>query len=531
MPNAAVHAQMPRPATVLGARIGLESNEAAFFAHADTTLWVSARRTLSRLAGSGVSQFDWVTYDVGTITSRPDEAITAYAVRGDRIAAATSHVVNSSSGSYYVGDGLYLSRDGGATWFPIPMTTLFADRTSMAVPGGDVQSFGVWFDGADLWAAFTTEFAVMTPDFGVTWYRYRPDSTNNPQPNPFPGDPQRQHRYRHLNYRAFDGLAVHDTIWVSTNAGINRSTDGGITWQNFDAARAGISGDFVPSVAVDTVNGILWASTQSTGLDENYLKNNPQDVFTDGVFDSLDYDLDRDGVLDGPGKNGLSWTRDGGQTWHTYVPVDDASVGVDFRAWGFAFNGQKVLVGGSIGSFDALLRSDDLGTTWRLQPIRTAHGDTSRSGQGVTDVAWQNGTIWVTTGLGLARSTDDGQTWEYILRYPQTELLGGSGVAYPGGDAAGIATYAFPSPCAPLRGTPARIVFALAATADVTIEVYDAGGARVRTLRQVSVPPGNQTVEWDGRTDGGRVVANGAYLYVITTSTGHTARGKMMVFN
>jgi len=61
--------------------------------------------------------------------------------------------------------------------------------------------------------------------------------------------------------------------------------------------------------------------------------------------------------------------------------------------------------------------------------------------------------------------------------------------------------------------------------------VYDAGGARVRTLRQTSLPPGNQTVEWDGRSDGGRVVANGVYLYVITTSTGHTARGKMMVFN
>jgi hypothetical protein len=483
------------------------------------------------MIGTGASQFDWITYDVAAFGTRPDETITAFAVSGNRVAVATSHQENTASGAFSVGDGIYLSEDGGAFWYLAPIGQIFPDRTNMTIPGGDTQAFGLWFDGAKLWAAFTTEFAVLTPDFSVSWQRYRPDSTNNPQANPFLDDPTRFHRYWHLNYRAFDGITVHDTVWVTTNAGINRSTDGGVTWRNYDAANAGISGDFVPTIAADTVNGILWVSTQSTGLDELGMKNNPADINRDGRTDSLDYDMDRDGVLDRPGKNGIGWTANGGQTWNKFVPVDDPLIARDYRAWGFAFNGRSVLAGGATGSFDALLRSDDLGATWRLQPIRMANGDTSSSSQGITDVAWRNGVIWITTARGIARSVDDGASWAYVLRYPQADILGGSGVVVPSGATAAISTYAFPSPCAPERGAPPHIVFALAAPADVTIDIYDAGGATVRTLRQASLPSGNHTIDWDGRTDNGRIVANGVYLYRITTSTGNSAHGKMMVFN
>jgi len=523
MPNA--------PSGARATFLGLQSNDVGYLLPAGNTLWVSAGQTLSHAIGTGATQFDWLTFEVKAASSRSDEGITAFAVRGQHIAVATAHTEQTESGAFGVGDGVYLSSDGGTNWTHYPITELFLDRAGMGIPGGDTQCFGIWFDGPNLWAAFTTEFAIMSPDFGATWQRYRPDSLNNPQPNPFPGDPDRMQRYRHLNYRAFDGIAANGALWVSTNAGINRSIDGGVTWVNYDAGSAGLTGDFVPVLAADTANGIIWAGTQTTGIDEQELKDNPRDYFPDGQFTSLDWDLDRDGRIDRPGKNGVSWTTDGGATWHGYVPTEDPALARDFAAWGFAFNGQTVWVAGSSGGADALLRSDNLGQTWRLQPIITTTGDTVSTELGTTDVAYLEGVLWITSSRGLARSENDGATWEFVLRYPQTRPLGGGDVVNPQGAASGLTTYAFPSPSAPRLGSPPQIVFALTAATDVTIEIFDASGGLVRTLRQQGVQPGNRTVEWNGRTDDGRPVANGVYLYKITTGDGHTALGKMMVLN
>ena len=180
------------------------------------------------------------------------------------------------------------------------MGSIFLDRATMTVPGGDTQSFGVHIAGDTVWAAYTTEFIAMSPDFGTTWQRFRPDSSNNPQPNPFLGDPGRLNRYYHLNYRAFDVTLAGATIWASTNSGVNRSTDGGRTWTNYDAVGNGISGDFVPSVAINGANGSVWIAAQSAGIDEQSLKDNLQEIFPDGVLSKLDWDLDRDNKVDGP---------------------------------------------------------------------------------------------------------------------------------------------------------------------------------------------------------------------------------------
>jgi len=508
---------------------GLQSNEVGFLDVVGGTLWLSAGRTLSSLVGPGLSQFDWVSHEVPSASGRADETVTAFAVQGRRVAVATAHIEQVAGVSYSIGDGIYLSTDGGANWEHFPITTIFRDREKMAVPGGDLQSFGMWFAGDSLWAAYTSEFLAMTPDLGATWCRYRPDSTNNPQPNPFPGDTLRQNRYMHLNYRAFDVLAKGNEVWSSTNAGVNRTTDGGATWVNFDAGNSGLAGDFVPSIAPN--GGTIWAATQGTDIDEQVLRDNPLDRFHDGKIDSLDWDLDRDGQVDRPGRNGISWTTDHGATWRQYIPADDPSVGVDFRAWDFTFDGPSVWVAGTTGGVDALLRSDDSGATWRLVPLVSADGDTFTSRQGVTDVACVGGVLWAATQRGLARSADHGRTWALILRFLQTKPLGGGSVVNPAGVASSLTTYAFPSPCAPRDGETPQIVFALTAAADVTIHIYDVGGAAVQTIRRADLPAGNHTVTWNGRTSDGRFVANGIYFYRITTSDGRSALGKMMVLN
>jgi len=59
-----------------------------------------------------------------------------------------------------------------------------------------------------------------------------------------------------------------------------------------------------------------------------------------------------------------------------------------------------------------------------------------------------------------------------------------------------------------------RIDFVVPATGErvpVRLQVLDARGRVVRTLLSGDLAPGHQSVIWDGREDGGRVVASGVY--------------------
>ena len=516
--------------------LGLPSNDVGFLAvNTDGSVWVSSGMNVSRLLNDGATQFDWTTFVVATDSTHSAESISALAVYGDRIAVATGHTEELSGSIYSVGDAVYLSDDGAQTWSRYSIPRIFKERADMSVPGGDTQCFGLSFRSADrIWAAFTTEFVVNTGDFGLSWNRFRPDSTNNPQDNPFEGDPNLM-RYWHLNYRAFD-VAVLDNyaqarIWVSTNSGLNQSANDGRTWTNYDAIKGNLTGDFVPAIAVDKPRNALWAATQASSIDESQLQSNPRDVNGDGEINHRDWDLDADGMVDQPGNAGVSWTTDDGATWNRYIPSLDPAVGRNFIAWDMAFHGDTVWVGGSAGSDDALLVSYDYGSSWHIRPVVTAFQDTLNTKQGILSTAWAAGALWLTTANGLARSTDGGETFELVLRYPQATTLDGGTVVEQGGVTSGLETYAFPSPCAPRAGTVPRIVFALAAQANVTIDIYDAGSGLVRTITLASLPRGNHTVPWDGKDDSGNFAANGIYLYRVRTTAGDEATGRVMVLN
>jgi flagellar hook capping protein FlgD len=522
-------AQRPRPLSITAATTGLQTNDIGYMAESGNILRVTAGRTIAHMLNDGKTQSDWESTDIGTASSF--EVVTSLATRGDMIALATSHLETISGATYSIGDGIYISPDGGTTWTRHGITDIFKERAGMSVPGGDTQCFGIEFHGDEIWAAFTTEFVVKTPDFGITWERFRSDSTNNPQPNPFEDDSTNQHRYLHLNYRAFDVAMAGDTLWVSTNAGINRSTDGGASWTNYDAGGSGLTGDFVPDVSVDTVKHVIWAATQASSIDEAELQSSGQDLFKDGVFNYLDWDLDHDGRIDGRGKSGISWSTDGGDTWQSYVPADDPAVNVTFTAWSFAFHGDTVWAAGSIASLDGMLVSTDAGATWKLQPVKDRSGLAMDTGQGIVDISYHTGALWIATSGGLGRSTDGGATWDFVLRFLQSTPLAGGPPIETGVSSTTLKTYAFPSPCQPILGQFPRIVFALRVAADVTITIYDTGGGLVRTMRLNGCSAGNHTVPWDGKNGNGRYVHNGVYIYRVSTSDGHSASGKIMVVN
>ncbi len=72
------------------------------------------------------------------------------------------------------------------------------------------------------------------------------------------------------------------------------------------------------------------------------------------------------------------------------------------------------------------------------------------------------------------------------------------------------------------------IRFALPATADVTLAVYDVRGQRVRTLLRDALEAGQHEAVWLGRDDTGRQVASGAYFYRLTAG-GEQLVGKMLL--
>ncbi len=85
--------------------------------------------------------------------------------------------------------------------------------------------------------------------------------------------------------------------------------------------------------------------------------------------------------------------------------------------------------------------------------------------------------------------------------------------------------YIYPNPVRD-KGT---FSFTLAKSADVTIKIVDPANVVVRTFRvsRVEADDCNTQVTWDGTNEGGEGMANGVYFFIIETSAGERAVGKI----
>jgi len=99
-----------------------------------------------------------------------------------------------------------------------------------------------------------------------------------------------------------------------------------------------------------------------------------------------------------------------------------------------------------------------------------------------------------------------------------------------GGRLASANIYNYPNPFNPER-TTTTLRYSLASSAQVSIKIYDAGGILVKNVIENS--PMNaadeQATPWDGRNGAGNIVANGVYFFVIESSAGERAVGKIAV--
>jgi hypothetical protein len=61
--------------------------------------------------------------------------------------------------------------------------------------------------------------------------------------------------------------------------------------------------------------------------------------------------------------------------------------------------------------------------------------------------------------------------------------------------------------------------FPLESAGGVWMDIYDAGGRRIRTMVESFVSPGTHEIEWDGRNDSGQAMPSGVYFAQVRSET------------
>ncbi len=279
---------------------------------------------------------------------------------------------------------------------------------------------------------------------------------------------------------SFAVLADGPRVWVGTAGGIARTSDEGVTW-DLATTGDGLTGNWVYALDVQEVNGdsVLWAGSWPSGPGERY-----------GVVQSTD--------------GGVSWTS-----------IDAL---LDVQAVDFAFSDDTLWA----ATFDGLWSSSDGGNAW----IRQDYRDGLAEGEAVSvHVLGEN--VWVGSSQnGLSLSADRGRSWRVIQTSFPTVSLGSAARVDT------IATYAFPNPYSPVHHGSVRIRYSLKASTNVTVEIFDVSNNKVKTLlADQSLSAGEHFVPWDGKNGRNVRVANGVYIYQVSTRSGLNAFGKIVVLD
>ena len=396
-------------------------------------------------------------------------------------------------------------------------TITYGDATFPAIPvtqpaNNTVQSIDVNPATGTVWIAGGQSGIRRSDDGGETWQRavLPPDSLLSVAPNdtpPFRVGPPLDESRGFLNHV---GFSVHvdetGTVWAGTAGGVNRSApddalpSGDRAWTRtvFDGTPDGLTGNNVVAIAEQprpNARNPLWMATWAAQSNEGGLQ-----------------------------RFGVSVTRDGGDTF------DQELIGA--QVFDFAFREDVVYAAAAEG----LYVSGDDGQTWRtVRDFRLADADAFlRDDAEPQAVETTPSALWVATSDGLLRLPRARES-ALLANDPSAErpawTLFRTNVPVnpeePSETVPDVATYAYPNPFSPSNDRVVRIRYQLEASHDVTIEIFDFGMNRVRTLRSQK-PAGQNESVWDGTDARGLRLPNGAYFYTVETDTG-TERGKILL--
>ncbi len=399
------------------------------------------------------------------------------------------------------GTGLKYSTNLGATWTSIPQPLDHPDSTTEQYGINTIQAlpvtvaiqnlaYDIAFTPNTIWIATFAGGLRKSTDNGQTWKRVilPPDNLNSITPtdsldfclSPVAGNFCGS---GNLNHRVFSVISTdYNTLYVGTAGGINKSTDGGISWTKFNAQNQSepISGNFITALGYNQPSNTVWASTW---------KAEDQSEFY-----------------------GVSSSSDGGQTWRTYLR--------DERPHNFGFKGFHTMIPTDNGVF----RSSDNGLTWLL-PNSIVDAESKvllRTQVFYAADSYQN-KIWLGSADGLIKLQETpGKMWEgtWKIFFASKPL------------AAIDESYCYPNPFNP-RQEELKIKYSTGgAEASVTIRIFDFSFNYVRTVIQnVSR---NRDLEgtpefWDGKDDNGNYVPNGVYFYRVEVGDNDGVYGKILV--
>lgn len=129
--------------------------------------------------------------------------------------------------------GIFVSRDGGATWNPNPEVSELRDRHGWFLPysanAGCVRGFAIADSGPKpdrMYAAVEVGGVLVSDDIGVTWHLAEGSD----------GEPDLNRDYSRMVHPDVHSIAVHptssDIVTAATGGGLYRSMDGGKSWKN-----------------------------------------------------------------------------------------------------------------------------------------------------------------------------------------------------------------------------------------------------------------------------------------------------------
>jgi hypothetical protein len=464
------------------------------------TIWVGSGKgpTYSYDGGNSWRQFtSSETFDV--------KGVSAVAVRENEVWISTTYITTPENVSHQTGHGLHYSTDRGQSWTFVsqPVDTGFVDTLVYGrnkIPTLDVTvavdnvTYDIALAQSTVWIASWAGSLRKSTNRGKFWERVilPPDNLNRISPTDtlrfalavvdrkFNSDSL----VGNLNHRAFSVYASDDsTIWVGTANGINKSTDGGISWRKFNHQNQlkPISGNWVVGITEQRwgQERILWAATvNAVGADEN---------------------------------RGVSFSSDGGETWGTAL----------LGEWAHNIATRDSIV--YVATDGGVYRSDDYGQSWIRSGTIYDPLTLQRFASSVIYAVGVHGdTVWAGGPEGLAYTLDTrfssfGSNWKVFRTYQPVQSSG--------------QTYSYPLPFSP-ASEAVRIHFSTSGkTAPVTIRIFDFAMQPVKTLLQEAIRSGSIEHDeiWDGRDDRSHRVANGVYFYRVEVNGGDAQWGKIFV--
>lgn len=265
------------------------------------------------------------------------------------------------------------------------------------------------------------------------------------------------------------------------------------------ALRVGLTGDFVPALAVQYRDGDrprIWASGRPVSAGGNGMA-------------VARFNTDINGVTS------LRWR------------------GVNFTdfAWNFGFNGDTVFAATNAGLLwkdmkDSLNNDGSFNTSWDTLAFNQTPDQILEPGTPVYGAVVIGDDLWL--------GTSDGTVVVALDDFADQTLFKAENLETPADE-----VFAFPTPFRPNQGGTVDFHFTVDQDAAVTIEIYDfAMNLVARPVDNVTYPAGTyhgtsagggQGPTWDGYNGKGDLVAVGMYYFKVSYSTGDARWGKIAV--